>query len=232
MRQNEPTNSAAQTTRRAYAKAERRQSLIDATITSIATFGLSNTTMSRVTEIAETSIGLANFHFDSKERLLEAALQHLADKERSVWQKRNSDATLSPAERLIASVDARFSPSSCNPQTLAVWFAFWGDAGAREIYRRIVEKIDDERLDTTVAIIRELRPEVAGDRFDPVQTALGLEAFYDGLWLNLLLYPSDFKRLSCRQHAIDHITALFPLHFAKAQTAAISTAAGPLPSRT
>jgi TetR/AcrR family transcriptional regulator, transcriptional repressor of bet genes len=214
-------------TRRTLAKEERRHALIDATIRSIADNGLSGTTIAKVTELAGTSIGLANFHFENKERLFEATLKQLADVERAVWHKANDDASLTSAERLVALLDARFNVKVCNRRTLAVWFAFWGDAGARDIYRRVVEPVDDERLNVTVAIIKGLGPDAAGLQRDPVQTALGLEAFYDGLWLNHLLYPDDFKRLSCRQRAIEHLAALFPAHFSSLQTVALRAAGGP-----
>jgi TetR/AcrR family transcriptional repressor of bet genes len=199
--------------RRAAAKARRRQELIDATIASIADFGLSGTTMARVTDIAGTSIGLANFHFENKERLFEAVLQHLADVETALWKAHVAAAPDTPADRLVALIDARFDPRVCNPRTLAVWFAFWGDAGARSIYRRVVETTDDARLSTVVALINALAPDPAAPLRDPLQTALGLEAFYDGLWLNLLLYPEDFRLPDCRQRAIEHLVALFPTHF-------------------
>lgn len=207
-------------TRRAQAKVERRQALIDATIRSIADYGLSGTTIAKVTEIAGTSIGLANFYFENKERLFEATLQYLADEERSVWQKMNDDPALTPAERLVSLLDARFHPKVCNRRTLAVWFAFWGDAGARDIYRRIVEPLDDERLDATVAIIRSLGRDTPGHQRDAMQTALGLEAFYDGLWLNHLLYPAAFKRSGCRQRGIEHLAALFPAQIFVPETVA------------
>jgi TetR/AcrR family transcriptional regulator, transcriptional repressor of bet genes len=207
-------------TRRALAKAERRLALIDATITSIATYGLSGTTIAKVTEIAGTSIGLANFHFANKELLLEGVLQHLAEAERKLWQDRIADVTQSPAERLVALLDARFDPRSCNPRTLSVWFAFWGDASARAIYRRVVEATDDARLAVTVALIEEIGRGGDTPSRDAMQTALGLEAFYDGLWLNHLLYPEDFRRLACRQRAIEHLAALFPTHFSGVQTVA------------
>jgi TetR/AcrR family transcriptional regulator, transcriptional repressor of bet genes len=214
-------------TRRAQAKQERRQTIINATIRSIADYGLSGTTIAKVSEIAGTSIGLANFHFDNKERLFEATLQHLADAERAVWQKLNDDAALTQAERLVALLDARFHPKVCNRRTLAVWFAFWGDAGARDIYRRVVGALDDERLNATVAIIRALGLHATGLQRDPVQTALGLEAFYDGLWLNHLLYPAEFRRLGCRQRALEHLAALFPAHFSGLQTVATRAPGGP-----
>jgi TetR/AcrR family transcriptional regulator, transcriptional repressor of bet genes len=214
-------------TRRAQAKQEKRLALIAATIRSITENGLSGTTIAKVTELAGTSIGLANFHFENKERLFEATLQHLADQERLIWEKLNEDAFLTPAERLVGFLDARFHPKVCNRQTLAVWFAFWGDAGARSIYRRVVGKLDDDRLHATVAIIQGLGPDALGQRRDPLQTALGLEAFYDGLWLNHLLYPSDFKRLSCRQRALEHLAALFPAHISSLQTVASRAAGSP-----
>ena len=214
-------------TRRAQAKVERRQLLIDATIRSISDYGLSGTTIAKVTEIAGTSVGLANFHFENKERLFEAVLQHLADVERAVWHKMNTDAALTPAERLVALLDARFDVRVCNRRTLAVWFAFWGDAGARDIYRRVVGGLDDDRLNATVAIIQSLAPLGTGPQRDALQTALGLEAFYDGLWLNHLLYPAEFKRLGCRQRAVEHLAALFPAHISGPQTVATRAPSGP-----
>ncbi len=221
MTQDDTATAEAPKTRRALAKVERRQTLIDATIDSIAEYGLSGTTMARVTDIAGTSIGLANFYFENKERLLEAVLQHLADKERELWQKQVAQANDTPADRLIALIDARFDPRICNPRTLAVWFAFWGDAGARSIYRRVVGQTDDARLSLLITLIESLGPDSEAPVRDAGRTALGLEAFYDGLWLNLLLYPEDFRRIECRERAIEHLFALFPNHFYDLQTSAV-----------
>lgn len=220
MTQDDTLTTDAPKTRRAQAKVERRQALIEATIDSITEYGLSGTTMARVTEIAGTSIGLANFYFENKERLFEEVLQYLADRERSVWQDHMARTDDSPAARLIALIDARFDPIVCNPRTLAVWFAFWGDAGARSIYRRVVEQTDDARLTTIIGLIESLASDPSVPVRNAEKTALGLEAFYDGLWLNLLLYPEDFRRNECRQRAVEHLVALFPDHFAGLHTGA------------
>lgn len=214
-------------TRRAGAKAERRLALIEATISSIVVHGLSGTTIARVTEFAGTSIGLANFHFENKDRLFEAVLQHLADAEHGLWQDRVASADEAPASRLLAMIDARFDARVCNPRALAVWFAFWGDAGARSIYRRVVAATDDARLEATIALIEALGPDRDGPPRDARQTALGLEAFYDGLWLNLLLYPEEFPRSACRQRAVEHLCALFPHDFTGLQTVAARDPGGP-----
>jgi TetR/AcrR family transcriptional repressor of bet genes len=220
MTQDNMTSGEPPMTRRAQAKAERRQALIDATITSIADYGLSGTTFARVAEIAGASLGLANFYFETKERLFEAVLQHLADEERVLWREGCADPALSPAERLVAFADARFHPLGCDRRKLAVWFAFWGDASARAIYRRVIEGLDEERLTAMASVIENLEAREGVSGRDPVQTALGLEAFYDGLWLNHLLYPDDYQRSACRQRAVEHLAALFPAHFPDLQTIA------------
>ncbi|WP_309667467.1 TetR family transcriptional regulator C-terminal domain-containing protein [Tabrizicola sp.] len=205
--------SSAPKPSRAEAKAERRQQLIDATITSIARFGLTGTTMGKVTEIAGVSLGLANFHFESKDQLFEAVLQHLAAEQRALWLTRSQSPALSSSALLLAIVESRFHASICARKKLAVWFAFYGDASARETYRRAVGNIDDERLDATVAIVAEMIAEAGYAHLDPAETVLSIEALYDGLWLNMLLYPSDFRRSICRNRALKVITALFPKHF-------------------
>jgi AcrR family transcriptional regulator len=198
---------------RAEAKAERRLQLIDATIDCIAKHGLSGTTMAKVTEFAGVSVGLANFHFESKVRLFEAVLRHLADEQRALWQSRLQGPDRSSSDLMKAIVESRFHPKICARRKLAVWSAFDGDAGAREIYRRVIGDMDDERLDATVAIVGELIADGGYGGIDPVETVLTLEALYDGLWLNMLLYPDEFRRVACRDRAMWMIATLFPKHF-------------------
>lgn len=200
---------------RGEAKAERRMQLIDATIRCIAKHGLSATTIAKVSDLAGTSVGLAIFHFDNKEKLLEATLQHLADEQRDSWQNRTQNPDHSHAGRLMAIVESRFNPRICTRRKLAIWFAFWGDAGAREIYRRIVGDVDQARLDETVTILSALWAETGVAGRNPLDTALAIEALYDGLWLNMLLYPEDFKRLGCRDKALDYLSVLFPAQISR-----------------
>ena len=66
------------TARRTESKEVRRKQLIDATIESIAQNGIAGTTMSTVTETAGLSLGIVNFHFESKQKLFEETLVHIA----------------------------------------------------------------------------------------------------------------------------------------------------------
>ena len=69
----------------------RRKQLIDATITCIARKGISGTTLNAIAKEAGLSLGLANFHFKSKDALLSETLRHLATEHRAApagpgWQ--------------------------------------------------------------------------------------------------------------------------------------------------
>lgn len=201
--------------KRELAKAQRRDDLINATIVCVAKHGLSGTTIARVTEIAGTSIGLANFHFETKELLFEAVLMTLADRERVLWHSRSLDGSPTAADRIVALVDARFHVQTCEPATLAVWFAFWGDATARSIYRRVVEPIDDERIDLVQALFAELLVDGNYPGIDALDAALTHEALGDGLWLNMLLYPDEYRRAACRDRMLTVLATVFPHHFTR-----------------
>ena len=130
----------------------RRQQLIEATIDEIAKRGLSGTTISAVTARAGLSVGLANFHFRSKQALFEETLRFLAEEHRNAWRKRLQNRRLDSAGKLLAIVDAHFLPRICNRRKLAVWFAFFGDPGWRAAYRAIMAGIDAERRGVSISL--------------------------------------------------------------------------------
>ena len=61
--------------------------------------------------------------------------------------------------------------------------------------------------------ITEMVAEANYTGIDPVETVLTIEAMWDGLWLNMLLYPNEFRRAACRDRAMRMIATLFPKHF-------------------
>ena len=65
-------------------KEARQRQLIDATIRAIGTYGYANTTLSHVAAAAGMSPGIVNFYFKSKEQLLAATLEQLAEEYESV----------------------------------------------------------------------------------------------------------------------------------------------------
>jgi TetR/AcrR family transcriptional repressor of bet genes len=204
----------AKGTRRTESKKVRRGQLIDATIDSIATHGIGGTTMSTVTEIAGLSIGIVNFHFQSKQRLLEETLMHLAREHHDQWDKAFQDAGLSAEEKLQAIVDAHFHPRISSRKKLAVWFAFYGEVGRRKVYRDLIDAIDDERFDISTDLCAQIKAQGGYDCPPPRQVARTLEGLYDGLCLNILMYPGSFSRQQARDQVVAYLASVFPEHFA------------------
>ena len=200
--------------RRTESKEVRRQQLITATIRSIAKHGIGGTTMSTVTDYAGLSIGIVNFHFESKQNLFEETLMFLAREHHDKWFNAYKDAGLSASEKLLAIVDAHFHPKICSRKKLAVWFAFYGEAGRRAVYRSLIDGIDDERFDISTELCTEIDAEGGYGRTPPRQIARTLEGLYDGLCLNILMYPGTFSRPQARAQVRAFLASVFPDHIA------------------
>jgi TetR/AcrR family transcriptional repressor of bet genes len=188
---------------------------MDATITSISKHGISGTTMTTVTQIAGLSLGLVNFHFKTKEALLEETLRHLAEEHRAQWRKSVGASGLAPEAQLLAIVQAQFHPHICSRKKLAVWFAFFGEAAYRSSYRKIVTGIDRERWEVSTGLCRQIAEDGGYGSVDPNAVAKSLEGLFDGFWLNMLMYPGEFTRLDALQQIHDFLAITFPRHFGR-----------------
>lgn len=207
------SNATAKPARRTEPKEVRRGQLIDAAITSIAQNGIAGTTMSTVTEIAGLSLGIVNFHFESKQNLFEQTLVFLAQEHHDHWHKAYSDKRRSAAEKLLAIVDAHFHPKICSPKKLAVWFAFFGEGGRRMTYRNLIDRIDDERYDVSMRLCAQIADEGGYTQPGPAQVARMLEGLYDGLWLNILMYPEVLDRKDARAQVHAYLATVYPNDF-------------------
>lgn len=200
---------------RTASRETRRRQLIEATIASIATEGLSGTTMAGVTSRAGLSIGTVSFHFESKENLMKETLLYLVAEHRDFWRDRADEPGLSAAERLRAVIEANFQPEICTPDRIAVWFAFFGEARYREAYRKRVSHFDGERNAFVEAACAEIVAEGGYRGVEPKEIALALECFSDGLWLSLMLYPDWQSPPEAKKRITDYLARVFPAHFPK-----------------
>lgn len=201
------------TPRRTAPKQQRRQELIAATMETIADRGLAGTTLAEVTRRAGLSLGLANHHFSSKENLLTETLRHLALELRAIWVVRQDDDRLSVAEKLRAIVEGMFDPAICTRTRIAVWFAFFGDAHYRGVYRAMVAEFDTERRDVIEALCAALARQDNRPDIDPQAMAQSVETLADGLWLSLLLYPTLQTPADAIDRIVDLLAMKFPRHF-------------------
>jgi TetR/AcrR family transcriptional repressor of bet genes len=200
------------TTRTASREVRRRQ-LILAAIDSIAERGFSGTTLKHVTAGANLSHGVVNFHFANKETLYIETLGYLVNEHFDIWFASMTAAGPDPVDQLAAVVEADFDDRVCSPKKLAVWFAFWGQAKYRPNYLQVHNKHDEARLVQLNRLCREIIDDGGYGNLDAEQVSRTLEALIDGLWLNMMLYPSVEKQNEGRADCFGALAEFFPKHF-------------------
>lgn len=197
---------------RKASKEVRQQQLIEATIDSLAKRGYSETTMADVADGAGLSRGIVNFHFESKDKLLVATLQYMADEYAAHWRAALTKAGEDPAHQLRALVAADFDRSICNKRKLAAWCAFWGEAKSRPTYQALCGARDAAYQKIFIDLCATLKGS-GGYAYEPQVIALALSAMLEGLWLRLMMGTEDVTRESALQAANAFLSAAFPKHY-------------------
>lgn len=198
---------------------KRRQQLLDAALRSIAANGLSRTTLATVATEAGLSQGVAVFYFKSKAGLLAAALaEHYAAYQRT-WERAIKSAGDDPLDQMVSLIRADFSPRVCNPQALAVWFAFWGELKFTPQYADVSAEFDSARASAVQRICAKLMPDAP--EAEIAKVAEWIDTISDGYWQHLHVSPTSIKREGAREATLALVCRLIP-----AQADAIRARAG------
>lgn len=211
----------------------RRGQLTEAALRSIVRNGLQGTTLATVAREAGLSQGIAVFYFETKEKLLAAALERHYEAYEANWKAARAAAPDDPAARLAALVAADFVPAVCSPEAQVIWHAFWGEASARPIYAEIAERFDRARSEAILAEVRALLAALGRDPAPAEALAAGIEALSDGLWLQMYLSNGETRPDQARTVAALFLAALFPEQasaFLPAQPPAADPAPGDAPA--
>jgi TetR/AcrR family transcriptional regulator, transcriptional repressor of bet genes len=198
--------------RRTLARDERRQQVIEATISVIATRGLARLTLTDVARQAGISHGLVLFHFESKENLLDETLAYLADEYQRNWEAALLQAGPGAADRLSAMIEADFHPSVTTPARLATWCAFWGEAQSRPSYQRICGERDAFQIRQIEMFCAELVQEGEYD-LNPVHAARILRLVVEGTWLDMMAVENPYSAQEGRRTVEAALSLCFSKHF-------------------
>lgn len=194
----------------------RRQQLIDSTIRVLGQKGYAALTIADVAKAAGLSVGIIIFHFESKDRLLAAVLQFLAEEYRQHWEAAMEAAGAKPAERLSALLLADFDPAVFTAEKLGAWIAFWGETQGRPTYDQICSGPDAERQQATLKLCRQLIAD-AGYAVNPELAMRTLESLCDGLWLGVAAdgagHPGRVSVADAHNIVRTALAALFPKHY-------------------
>lgn len=204
--------------RRTLARNQRRQQVIEATISTIAARGLARLTLTDVARTAGISHGLVLFHFETKENLLSETLACLADEYQKNWQAALETAGPGAAERLLAVIEADYRPAITTPARLSAWCAFWGEAQSRPVYQKICGERDAFHIQTLEGLCKQLVQE-GGYTLDPVHVARILRLVVEGTWLDMMTVEASYSKVEARQTVLTALALCFGKHFADPQTA-------------
>jgi AcrR family transcriptional regulator len=199
----------------------RQQQHLDAALNVVARRGLSGITVNDIADEAGCSYGVIAFHFKTKERLLLAVLDLLANNYEKVWLDAMASASASPAEKLRVVVDVDFDPRVAKSKHLAVWMAFWAEASRVPAYKKRCSELKYRSLDTMVALVAAL----AAQRdlsIDANAVARGLYSITDGCWVfsHVTGENSPAMRERSRQVCLTFLGAFFPDDFGRAEQTA------------
>ena len=186
--------------------------LISSAIKSISEKGISETTMSDVSQGAGLSQGIVNFHFKSKELLLIETLKFISNEYLQSFQNCLKKSGSNPCKRIIAIVNNDFSKKICSRDKIALWFTFFSEVKFKPAYHQICKERDLYYQKVTEDIFRELI-KLEKSKISLTNVSNGLQALVMGLWLDQLEDPDTFKRKQAKQICFNFIKSNFPKQF-------------------
>ena len=190
---------------------DRRNLLIDATITAIAEYGLSNLTLAKISAIAGLTAGSVNFHFESKKSLLLETLNYVSDEfDRGIATAlKNADPT--PASRLAAIIDASLDPDITEHRKMAVWHAFDSESRGREDYQRIRGASDRQNYKLILNLCEQIIEDA--DKQTEINAraiANAISGITDEVWKAILFAGESYDRDDARQVCLSFLASIFP----------------------
>ena len=162
-----------------------RTRLIEATIESVYQHGYSETTVAKISDLADTSLGSLHHYFSSKEALLEEAMRTLLN---AIHERVNQHAAAaaSPRGKLWAVIESVLGDEQAEDKSTAVWFAFWVQAEHDEGLHRLRD-IYNRRLQSNVRnYLRRMLMEIGAQNIEDRVRAgsMMLISLMHGVWLS------------------------------------------------
>ncbi|CTQ61966.1 MAG: transcriptional regulator BetI [Roseibium album] len=162
-------------------EAERRRSLIDATVDAIHERGYSDITMAQIAKRAGVSGGLVHHYFGSKDQLLAATMRHLlTELGRAIRDKLAKAET--PRERISAIIAGNFAIDQFQPAVIAAWLAFYVQSRTTDSNNRLLRIYAARLASNLTHNLRSFMPQEEARRI-----AEGTASMIDGVWIRQAL---------------------------------------------
>jgi TetR/AcrR family transcriptional repressor of bet genes len=191
-----------------------RQRLIDACISALHIYGPSRTTVAKVVAIAKLSPGIVRFYFKSKAAMLVASLRFLSTEFDQLVLDPVAELRHSPEQALQKMVELYLDPAVASTRKISVWYAFWGEASARQEYQDICGQKDDRFANLVLELIGRMIEQGGLTHLDTGAVSLGLIGVLEMLWQGFAFQEDeDIDRAAARGRAMAYLASVFPGHF-------------------
>ncbi len=165
--------------------------------------------------LADLSPGVVRFYFDSKAAMLVASLEYLAAEFEERVLAPVARLKHAPVEALRLLVNLYLDADIASPRKVSVWYAFWGEASARQEYQDICGQKDEE----FAALVRELMERLiaasGATHLDADAVALGLIGVLEVLWQGFAFESeANIDRAAAVARSLAYLRSVFPGEFA------------------
>jgi len=194
-----------------------RAAILEATIAVIASHSLSGTTVQLVAQAAGVAPGTVILHFERKEALLTATMEHVAIEFEQARRRAVESAAGDPVAALSALIEMTFDPRVSDPGRVAVWYAFWGEVRARRVYLERCGGLDHGYQADLVRLCEEVIARGGYKNLSAEAVAIGFAGLLEWQWQEIMLTGRGFDRDHARRIARAYLAGLFPNEFALPQ---------------
>ncbi|WP_298960288.1 transcriptional regulator BetI [uncultured Roseibium sp.] len=190
-------------------EAERRRSLIDATVDAIHERGYSDITMAQIAKRAGVSGGLVHHYFGSKDQLLAATMRHLlAELGREISEGLAKAET--PRQRISAIIAGNFAVDQFQPTVIAAWLAFYVQSRTTDSNRRLLRIYAARLASNLTHALLAFMP-----RHEARRIAEGTASMIDGVWIRQALSDTKTDRQAAIAMVEDYVETQIAAHAAR-----------------
>lgn len=204
-------------------KLRRQRQIIDATIEAIYRRGIGDVRLADVARAAGVSYGVVSFYFKSKDALLLATMNHVAEEYSTALREAAAAPAASPMERLLAVLEVNFDARTSEPRKTAVWVAIWGQSQVVPAFRKRCCELQDDYVRVTEPICRAIVRAGGHSSIKPREVANILCILMSGLDVEMHLRGRRYAVAAARRTCHALLAGIFPREFEAAIAAGART---------
>ena len=163
-------------------RVDRQALILEAVLGLLSRRGISGVSMRAVAREANVALGLVNYYYEDKTRLITAALRRVEEQDVAIVEP---DPALPAEERVRAALRRVADPEFLTTEYLSLRLQLWALAQADEAFAHINRAAQTRYRAGLASLIRAARPGLTRAECD--RRAADIDILQNGMWLTALL---------------------------------------------